>query len=557
MHSSKFFVFEGIDGSGKCLGRGTPIIMANGSIRRVENIQLSDKIMGDDGKPRTVLHLYRGRDELFKITPKRGGDSYVVTGNHILCLKVASGVVAYHKFENFDGIIEMSVKEFLHQSNSFQRQVGGYHVPVNFSEQVVYIDPYFLGLWLGDGTKNRPEISKPDKEILKAVKLEAKTRGLFVRSYHKNDGTTSVTHRLSSKVGNSSNSFLDDLRYYNLCPKTHKDKTNLKHIPIEYKINSREVRLQLLAGLLDTDGYYYKGCFEIIQKQKRLARDIVFVARSLGFSVSMKSTKKYAQTGGGGIYWRIIISGFCEDIPTRILRKQAEQRKMNKDPLYSAVRIQPVGMGAYFGFELDGNGRFILGDFAVTHNSTCAQWLVSQLQEHGIPAVYTYEPTKSDVGQHIRSILKKEIPAPDHRTMAMLFATDLYMHCLDIQKWLYDGVTVVADRYIWSTLTYNCTTREEMQEVIGMHQGFYIVPDLTLLLSINPSIALERKGKRQGELFETIEYLHHVASRYTQVFTDLPFAHLTKEKCIIGVNQPLEVVQREIWEHVQPLFVSR
>ena len=72
---------------------------------------------------------------------------------------------------------------------------------------------------------------------------------------------------------------LDLLRRYELI--------NNKHIPDEYLHNSRKNRLELLAGLIDTDGYKDKMCYEITQKTKILADQIVYLARSLGFKATV------------------------------------------------------------------------------------------------------------------------------------------------------------------------------------------------------------------------------------------------------------------------------
>jgi intein/homing endonuclease len=62
-----------------------------------------------------------------------------------------------------------------------------------------------------------------------------------------------------------------------------------KHIPLIYKCNSRENRLKLLAGLIDSDGHLIKnGGFEFTQKNERLMDDVIYLARSLGFSCDKK-----------------------------------------------------------------------------------------------------------------------------------------------------------------------------------------------------------------------------------------------------------------------------
>jgi hypothetical protein len=162
---------------------------------------------------------------------------------------------------------------------------------------------------------------------------------------------------------------IDALEKYNLI--------NNKHIPSTYKCNDRNTRLELLAGLIDSDGYYCpKGkVFSITQKNDTLANDILYLARSLGFAAYLTRTEKSCTYKGEkkvGIYNSISISGQgLDEVPTKVLRKQAEKREQIKDALTTGVTVEGVGEGDYYGFTLDGNNRYILGDFTVTHN-TCS-----------------------------------------------------------------------------------------------------------------------------------------------------------------------------------------
>ena len=65
-----------------------------------------------------------------------------------------------------------------------------------------------------------------------------------------------------------------------------------KHIPNIYKCNSRDIRLQVLAGLIDSDGSTVRGGCDIIQKNEILLDDIIYLARSLGFACYKKKCKK-------------------------------------------------------------------------------------------------------------------------------------------------------------------------------------------------------------------------------------------------------------------------
>ena len=112
-----------------------------------------------------------------------------------------------------------------------------------------------------------------------------------------------------------------------------------KHIPKLYLENSKEIRLKVLAGLIDTDGHMASPTkYEVVQKNTRLARDIVTLARSLGFYTTIDETTKQCPStsrDGGvftGQYWRIHISidQVCPEIPIKVDRKRFDLTKVRQ-----------------------------------------------------------------------------------------------------------------------------------------------------------------------------------------------------------------------------------
>ena len=163
------------------------------------------------------------------------------------------------------------------------------------------------------------------------------------------------------------NCFLEFLKKFNLI--------NNKHIPLQYKTSSIDDRLNLLAGLIDSDGYYQRGCYEIVQKRKKLSEDIVDLCRSLGFGTTIKKVRKTCTNAKNGpktgTYYLVRFSGHAiKKIPVLLKRKKASTRKMNKKTWVTGFDIRECGIGHYCGFELDGNGRFLLGTHMVAHNGT-------------------------------------------------------------------------------------------------------------------------------------------------------------------------------------------
>lgn len=392
-------------GFGKCHGINTPIIMYDGSIKMVQNIQVGDIVMGDDSTPRNVLSLGRGYDTLYKIIPKKG-DSFIVNSEHILCLKQTN--IGVKKFKDkfcarfldkslkikskifktkndgeeflktLDKVFNISLVNYLQLPKNIKHILKLYRVGIDFSKKEINFDPYIIGLWLGDGSSSGICISNQDSVIIKYLKETLPRYNMYLQyTGYKYD------YRMIG-ITKKSNKLLNELKKLNLL--------NNKHIPNIYKINSHEIRLQILAGLIDSDGHYIKkGSFEITQKNEILINDIIYLCRSLGLAAykSIKNTswtykgiKKYSQT------FRITISGNLDKIPTKIKRKQASSRKQIKNVLVSGFKIEKLQKDKYYGFTLDGNHKYLLSDFTVTHNTALSLNLVSKINQKALILVH-------------------------------------------------------------------------------------------------------------------------------------------------------------------------
>jgi len=171
-------------GGGKCLGKGTPILLYDGSVKPVEAVTVNDTLIGPDSKPRKVKSTCYGKDLMYKIKPIKG-DFWVANGPHILVLK---NTVTKKT-------VEISIDDYLKQTKTFKHLHKLYHASgVEWEREevkhVLSIDPYFIGLWLGDGKKdlNGVIISNPDVEIINYLNRFAEDNGYTVRNYEKRKG---------------------------------------------------------------------------------------------------------------------------------------------------------------------------------------------------------------------------------------------------------------------------------------------------------------------------------------------------------------------------------
>lgn len=368
-------------GSGKCLGVGTPVLMYDGRIKQVQHVHVGDLLMGPDSRPRKVLSTTVGEGPLFRVTPTKG-DPYVVNDEHILSLKMTRGATRWDcsRSDTYAAgkIHNITVIDYLSRSKTFQHCAKGWRTGVEFAPSGrLPLDPYFLGAWLGDGLTGKASVCSADVEVIDHVRAVAEQHGLDVRIEQQAGNASVVAHIHGKRSGAAhDNTVLTKLRDLRVASR--------KHVPIAYLTSSRQDRLKLLAGLLDTDGSLSNGGFDFIQKSERISRDVAFLARSLGLAAYVVRTfKRCANNGKDGLYWRVSISGDCSVIPTKVPRKQAGPRLIKKDPLLVGLTVEPIGRGVYCGFELDGDRLFMLGDFTVTHNTVLASALMEMAQHKG------------------------------------------------------------------------------------------------------------------------------------------------------------------------------
>ena len=346
-----------------CFGAGTPILLLNGLRVPVEDVRVGDVLFGDDGTTRTVLSLKGGREALYRFEFNDGVE-YVFNESHLLCLVATQS----HGSQETGDKVLVTVGEYLQWSKRRRKTHAGYRMGVDFPlrpTSELRIPPYVLGAWLGDGHSNGVGVSGVDEAILDEFRAYGSAHGLRLKkrgpcTYELRSGAPTFHHDNPLKLG---------LVHYGLIQN--------KHIPLEYLTASRADRLELLAGLVDTDGTKDPRAprtISIIQKRRDLAEDILFLARSLGMHATIRTHEKSCMYEGvrkRGMYHNVTMSRNTEMIPCRLARKRADgDAPKQRENLHVGVRsVTPLGEGDYYGFTLDGNHRFLGGDFMVLRNT--------------------------------------------------------------------------------------------------------------------------------------------------------------------------------------------
>jgi len=359
-------------GTGKCLAPHEPVMMANGSIRLTKDLRVGDQVMGPDGKPRNILATNWGYGPMYRVTPTKGR-SFECNGDHILSLRCSKAPRNGSLRPVRGDLSTVTVEEWLGWSIEQKGKWKLWRAAIDFpARPTPLIDPYFVGLLLGDGTTtSKIGLHTADPEVREAAYEIAAEYGLQVRE-EAQEGNSSVFYAISA--GNTKglprsgkNPLRDQIFAEGLRANTYE-----KSIPDNYKLGSRETRLAVLAGLMDTDGHYdsKNNIFDFVSASEQLVQDVAFIARSLGLAAyPVECGKTCTNNGVEGVYHRLNISGDVDRIPTRIPRKQARARHQIKDVTNVGFEIEPLGDGEYYGIVLDGDRLYLLDDFTVTHNT--------------------------------------------------------------------------------------------------------------------------------------------------------------------------------------------
>jgi hypothetical protein len=370
--------------------------------------------MGPDSKPRVVLSICSGIDKMYRIVPALG-QSFICNEPHVLTMK---GIVPYLVFDERqkmphivkwnpnaiptsrafatiedaqefidklpENIFDMPLNEYLKLPDAYKEDCHVLHVGVTFPKKAVPIDPYIIGYWLRRNSDSKPPI---------LTITEAEILAYFTKNITKYN--LKLIHDNNNSDSNHFLTVLNDLKL-----------SDDKHIPDIFKINSRKIRLRLLAGIIECSGYVAEtGAYiEICENHKKLSEDIEYLCFSLGFMVT--KTERDCQN-------ILTIYGDClKDIPT-VLSQHKYSPCSNKRSTCLQFDVEPVGEGRYYGFTLDGDGRFLLNDFLVTHNTTIINEVVHNLELKGVSYIVTSFTGKAVA--RVREVTGKKSPATIHR----------------------------------------------------------------------------------------------------------------------------------------------
>jgi phosphate starvation-inducible PhoH-like protein len=375
-------------------GRAQPVftkILTPNGFRPIGELQVGDVVIGSDGRPTEVLGVYpQGFKEIYRVYTQ-DGSSTLASGDHLWSV--------YTHADRRRGTPPhvLQTKEMigaLRAARQHRYELPLLSAPVRFESRPIPLDPYALGLLLGDGCltcRTTPSFATKDPELADAL-------GSLIPEFEvrRKSDVDYVLNRAGGLI-QLENPVTGALRQLRLAG----TRSDTKYIPEDYLFNSPDVRLALLQGLLDTDGgpVTQQGRTCRVQygtASSRLRDDVEFLVQSLGGVVYQRTRsaagRKPGLARGRAVYHRsyahILDIRLPEGVvPFRVARKAAKYDATGGGrPMRFIDRIEPVGTEEAVCIHVAAaDSLYVTEDFLLTHNTLNSAFIVLDEAQNTTP----------------------------------------------------------------------------------------------------------------------------------------------------------------------------
>lgn len=374
-------------GSGKCIPDYCEIPTYNKGLKKVSDIKIGDLLIDRKGSPTKVIGVFPQKEEK-EIVKIHFNDGRIAE-----CCEEHLWNIQYkiHKGVKYKTV---SVKEMIDIVNKkgYKKQKDGYILKIQVNEPVKYykkdlkIDPYVLGLFLGDGSFRESTLHFYTNDYELVEKIEQKTRWT---AYRYKDDKHIYRYQFRRNTGYlnpiNTSEFLTDY------PELVNSISYEKFIPEDYKFSSIEQRYELIQGLMDTDGYVdERGRCSYTSTSLILIKDMEFILRSLGFIVTIEEDKRDKYTLG--ICYTLHIQGKIENKKKLFkLSRKLERFNNLENSIYlkdniAITKIEKTGIKTKMTCFLVDNDEhlFLMNDYIVTHNTRVITERLKFLLDSGV-----------------------------------------------------------------------------------------------------------------------------------------------------------------------------
>jgi len=362
-------------GVGKAQPLDEPILTPTGW-KRMGDLQIGDEVISADGFPTKISGVYpQGHLEVYRVTFSDGSWTEC-------CAEHLWQTHTWSDRRNLSrGLRRQGNVRSLREIASSLVANGGQSnhsipmtAPVAFQPRQILLDPYVLGVLLGDGGMSRQAsltVTSVDQEILDSVGHTLPT-GVRLRRIGNSPSYSITTDRRATKSGNP---MVTELRRLGLHGPGKTSDT--KFIPEDYKFNSVDVRLSVLQGLMDTDGTIDKRGTSCVYTttSRKLADDIVFLVQSLGGTARIQSKQPtYCYNGDkrdGKQAYNVTLCLPPEFKPFRLSRKSGRVVPKSKyAPRRYIKTVEQIGSKPCQCIAVENKSHlYLTRGFIVTHNT--------------------------------------------------------------------------------------------------------------------------------------------------------------------------------------------
>ncbi len=362
-------------------GRAQPyfsLVLTPTGFRHIGSLRVGDRVIGSNGLPARVLGVYpQGRKQVYRVQTQDGA-STLCCGEHLWSVATADD---RRRGEPLRVVQTRDMIGKLRAAHRHRFELPLVSQPVEFESRALLMDPYALGLLLGDGcltTSTTPTFTTADRELALALEAALPHIDLFQKSAVDYVLRNAAAGRGGVIVANPVTVVLRQLGLAGT-------RSNTKFIPAAYLYNSSDVRLAVLQGLLDTDGgpvtQRARTCrIQYSTTSEQLKDDVVFLVRSLGGVAYWRKRpaagRPPGRASGRGVAHRsdayVLDIRLPEGImPFRLRRKGAlYQASGGGRPMRFIDSIEPAGEEEAVCINVAAfDSLYVTDDFLVTHNT--------------------------------------------------------------------------------------------------------------------------------------------------------------------------------------------
>ena len=379
-------------------GRAQPVfskVLTPTGFTTIGDLSVGDQVIGSDGRPTTVLGVYpQGRRPLFRVGTQDGA-STLACGEHLWVVATASDK---RHGKPFRIVQTRDMVGRLRVAHQHRYELPLLTRPVEFDRYHILMDPYALGLLLGDGcvtTSTTPSFTTADPSLVTALASRLPDTEIF----RKGEIEYVLRRRGGARGGpRIVNPVTDLLRKLQLAGRHSADK----FVPTEYLCNISEVRLGVMQGLLDTDGGPVtqdgRTCrIQYTTTSPRLREDMVFLVRSFGgvayWRTRRAEGRKPGRARGRDLHnradaYQVEIRLPAGIVPFRLARKRdLYDTQGGGRPMRFIDSVEPAGEHETVCIKVAApDSLYITDDFLVTHNTLNEAFIILDEAQNATPA---------------------------------------------------------------------------------------------------------------------------------------------------------------------------